>query len=80
MIGWSTAKFDDYREALDRVKLRNWLREFAVLYHKQFQRQLQHLVIHRDGDVRDAEMEAISDLQKDVAGIEGCIPVLLLEN
>jgi len=70
MIDWSTAKFDDYREALDRVKLRNWLREFAVLYHKQFQRQLQHLVIHRDGDVRDAEMDAIYDLQKHVAGIE----------
>ncbi|MBC6472634.1 MAG: hypothetical protein GDA48_07355 [Hormoscilla sp. GM102CHS1] len=69
-IGWSTAKFPVYREALDRVKLRNWLRIFVILYYNHFKCKLQHLVIHRDGDIRDAEMEAISDLQKHVAGIE----------
>ncbi|MGK7900971.1 MAG: Piwi domain-containing protein [Hormoscilla sp.] len=69
-IGWSTAKFPVYREAFDRIQFLDWLRNFVRLYYEHFKCKLQHLVIHRDGDVRDAEMEAISDLQKHVAGIE----------
>lgn len=69
-IGWSTAKFPVYREKLDRVQFMNWLRKFVILYYDHFKCKLQHLVIHRDGDVRDSEKPAIDDLLEHVAGIE----------
>lgn len=69
-IGWSTAKFPVYREKLDRVQFMNWLRKFVILYYDNFKCKLQHLVIHRDGDVRDSEKPAIDDLLEHVAGIE----------
>ena len=62
LIGWSNAELQAHREILDRDSLRNIILDLFSFYQTTYQKPLQHLVIHRDGELRNEEYDLLVEL------------------
>ncbi|NES85973.1 MAG: hypothetical protein F6K10_33875 [Moorea sp. SIO2B7] len=63
LIGWSNQELRAYKETFDPEGLRNLLLDLFGLYQKKYQSPLNHLVIHRDGELKNSEYKVLVDLQ-----------------
>ena len=72
LIGWSTQELTAYQETFDPEALRNFLLDVVSLYQSEYQQPLQHLVIHRDGELQNLEYESLIELKSHLksAGLE----------
>lgn len=62
LLGWSNTELTARKETFDTESLRNLIIDLFSLYTNTYQTPLQHLVIHRDGDVNKTEYRLLCDL------------------
>ncbi len=62
LIGWSNAELRAHQETFGREGLQNLLLNLFSLYQTEYQSPLQHLVVHRDGEVTKTEFEVFCEL------------------
>lgn len=62
LLGWSNTELQAHRETFDRETLRNIILDLFSFYQTTYQQPLQHLVIHRDGELRNEEYNLLVDL------------------
>ncbi|WP_179228469.1 Piwi domain-containing protein [Leptolyngbya ohadii] len=66
VIGWSAADFQAHRETFDSNSLRKVIFDLINLFEQHEQKQLEHLVIHRDGLLQDDEFSLFSELMSEL--------------
>lgn len=62
LLGWSNAELQAHRETFDRESLQNIILDLFSFYQTTYQKPLQHLVIHRDGELRNEEYDLLIEL------------------
>lgn len=62
LLGWSNAELQAHRETFDRESLQNIILDLFSFYQTTYQKPLQHLAIHRDGELRNEEYDLLIEL------------------
>ncbi len=66
LLGWSNTELQAHRENFDRETLHNTILELFSFYQKTYQQPLQHLVIHRDGELGNEEYDLLIKVSADL--------------
>lgn len=82
LIGWENTELRSNQETLDTESIRNLILDLCTLYQTKYKSPLQHLVIHRDGELRQSEYQVLLDIQTILkrAGLENLDVVEVLKS